>query len=627
MNSVLLTCTCTIHNYSGSTHLKTKVPIELFKHEDSDKLFKTCIDCRKYNRNYKNKVAENEKQHQPINNNNGLMTCTNRDHNCNGSFYLKNNVPIELFKDETSEKLFLQCIDCRKHNRIRNNRNFNKIKNEKNEKYEEAIKNNDEYIPCLYKHHNNKIYHNSKVPRKLFVIENTDNLTKYCLNCLNCINHKTSHPKIKEINNNSSNPKIKEIDDKCERMSCLAKNHDDTLYPKFSVPIIFFMKYPYIPNSPLTRYCIYCREKLVEKDREDFKIYSLEAEKKGLFFCSYCCRKIEHSKRGINTDGTLSTYCVHCYDKTREKAKISKKNFEKLKHEYVEKYQSCCYLCNKIYIYDDDILTSIDTILKGDTRYIEYNNMLYSVSDFINKYSDIINVDMLHFDHLSEKEQRERGIIGPDEMFLAKADSVGRIINETRMRFEASKCQLLCGKCHVIETIRREDEKRIEKTGTVNQKKHVNNKAKKRDYVNELKKQGCCLCGHVDINLLRFFHFDHTNPSSKIDNITTMVSGKYTFEQLVDEIKKCRIVCLHCHMIHTKIQHNDGIFRVKEEPKLRRDLFVAIIKVNQYDKNYVFIKQYASMAETVRSCNITINTLHKLLDNKIKHPSYIFERA
>jgi hypothetical protein len=553
---------------------------------------------------------------------NEILTCTTKCHKNYGSIYAKTEVPIELFKDKNSDKLFKQCIDCRNHGKNRNKIAYDKNKKEKNEKYEEIIKNNEEYIPCLYYHHDNKIYPKNKVPRKLFEIENTDNLTKTCLNCRN---HNILQPKIKEI---EIDEYYETIDDECEVMTCLSKKHDNTIYPKNKVPVKFFIKYPNIPNSPLTKNCEKCRKKRAEEHEEQRKNSALKAEEKGLFYCISCDSTVKHSERGINIDGTLAANCTSCHDKRSENNKILKQFFIKLKHEYVQKYQSCCYLCNKIYIYNNDILTPIETILEGNIRYIEYNNIIYYVNDFINEYSSIINVDMLHFDHLSETEQRERNIIKPDEPFLNKKDQVSRMSNEIKMRFEASKCQLLCGKCHVIETIRREDEKRIEKHGNINPIKITGSNAIKRDYVDKLKKQGCSVCNHVDTNLLRFFHFDHIDPALKIDNITTMIYGKYSFEQLVTEINKCRIVCLHCHVVHTQTQHDDGVYRIKKKHKpIIRDLLKVAVKVNQYDKNHVFIKQYASMAETTRSCNIPTHTLHKILDNKKEHHLYIFEMA
>lgn len=56
-----------------------------------------------------------------------------------------------------------------------------------------------------------------------------------------------------------------------------------------------------------------------------------------------------------------------------------------------------------------------------------------------------------------------------------------------------------------------------------------------------------------------FFDFDHIDPSIKITEIARMVKTAYTMEELKSEIDKCRILCHHCHMIHTQNQIDSGI--------------------------------------------------------------------
>lgn len=82
------------------------------------------------------------------------------------------------------------------------------------------------------------------------------------------------------------------------------------------------------------------------------------------------------------------------------------------------------------------------------------------------------------------------------------------------------------------------------------------------NYINTLKLSGCCLCNYKNSDLPRFFHFDHIDPSTKIDAISEMIRcKKYSIEDVIDEIKKCRILCLHCHMIHTKTQWDNDVYR------------------------------------------------------------------
>ena len=55
-------------------------------------------------------------------------------------------------------------------------------------------------------------------------------------------------------------------------------------------------------------------------------------------------------------------------------------------------------------------------------------------------------------------------------------------------------------------------------------------------------KTKCCLCFH------------HTNPETKVSNISRLISQK-DIDKLIDELNKCILVCFNCHQ---KI-HNDII--------------------------------------------------------------------
>jgi len=95
----------------------------------------------------------------------------------------------------------------------------------------------------------------------------------------------------------------------------------------------------------------------------------------------------------------------------------------------------------------------------------------------------------------------------------------------------------------------------------------VSNRKKKLDYTDELKLKGCEICKYKNSDLPRFFDFDHLDPTTKIRNISKIVhESKYTFDELITEISKCRIICRHCHIIHTKTQIDNGIItNIKRE--------------------------------------------------------------
>jgi hypothetical protein len=59
-----------------------------------------------------------------------------------------------------------------------------------------------------------------------------------------------------------------------------------------------------------------------------------------------------------------------------------------------------------------------------------------------------------------------------------------------------------------------------------------------------LSSRKCVDCGENDPIVLEF---DHKNPSKKFKPISIMLSGHYSWESLLKEIKKCEIRCANCH--------------------------------------------------------------------------------
>ena len=78
---------------------------------------------------------------------------------------------------------------------------------------------------------------------------------------------------------------------------------------------------------------------------------------------------------------------------------------------------------------------------------------------------------------------------------------------------------------------------------------YKNTLKERRDLIDQIKlKTGCTLCGYKNHPVA--LDFDHLNPLEKSFTIGT----KYTsvsFDSLMDEIKKCRVLCANCHRIET----------------------------------------------------------------------------
>ena len=67
-------------------------------------------------------------------------------------------------------------------------------------------------------------------------------------------------------------------------------------------------------------------------------------------------------------------------------------------------------------------------------------------------------------------------------------------------------------------------------------------------------KAGCAICGYNKHPAA--LSFDHINPenkyrskSGKAVQVSDMVKGgRFKWETIVEEIKKCRVLCMNCHM-------------------------------------------------------------------------------
>lgn len=65
----------------------------------------------------------------------------------------------------------------------------------------------------------------------------------------------------------------------------------------------------------------------------------------------------------------------------------------------------------------------------------------------------------------------------------------------------------------------------------------------------KIKLAGCSKCGNKDIRVIQFHH---RNPKEKIFNINAYEVPKHSWEEIIEEIKKCDLLCANCHII----EHN-----------------------------------------------------------------------
>ena len=339
-----------------------------------------------------------------------------------------------------------------------------------------------------------------------------------------------------------------------EFMTC--SNHGHNKLSKFdreSVPREQFLKYPNDPRSHMVKICKDCSgDKSVKLKFHRERHLAEVAEIPGVFVCSTCHVTKDEALRSTKKDGSPGASCKSCKEATFKNVIRVKGEEEELKLEFMLKQEASCYKCRCLYFHHPDDYMKIvkyETNIVDGIRHVVFKGYKIEANDLLRAGAQYLAYTIMEFDHLPEAEQRARGMLKPSDPYIPKRERVSNIHSKAGKRLEALKCQLLCSKCHVEETIARED---FEKpTGEIR---------RKQIYVDDLKEKGCVLCGYVNVDLLRFFHLDHLNPTNKIDKLANMTRGfKYTMQDVIDECAKCRVLCAHCHKLHTEIQRREGI--------------------------------------------------------------------
>lgn len=76
----------------------------------------------------------------------------------------------------------------------------------------------------------------------------------------------------------------------------------------------------------------------------------------------------------------------------------------------------------------------LSTYLLDGVRYVNLDDTQYPSLEFINLFNDQLELNILHFDHLTEIEQRERGMLLPHEQFVPKKYCVSKASSDSSMR-------------------------------------------------------------------------------------------------------------------------------------------------------------------------------------------------
>lgn len=345
-----------------------------------------------------------------------------------------------------------------------------------------------------------------------------------------------------------------------EYKSCANPKHSATRsqHPKWNVPIELFRKCPDDPTSKLCVSCMDCRRYEVQRTKARLdRRRRLTLGSPDQFVCGVCHQVKKNDDRSTNLDGSAAVTCTRCkaleYAQTQKRARM----LATVKLTRIRESGTCCYSCRSMFLkpsHEDDIRVRVCPVEDG---YVNFAGRRYEVHKFLDEFQDQIEMSVLEFDHLTEQEQRERGILLECDAFVPKIALVSNFGTVASMTREARKCQLLCCKCHLETTIRRCAGKAKSSLASI----------VKRDYVNELKERlgGCTICKSWIPNFHTYYEFDHLDPDLKVAAVSTMVmEAKYTLEHIKVEVPKTRLLCKMCHRVHTTRQ------RVERNNKKRR---------------------------------------------------------
>lgn len=334
-----------------------------------------------------------------------------------------------------------------------------------------------------------------------------------------------------------------------EYLVCAWPYHNSiSQHPKNKVPSQLFLSDPGNTKSKLLTQCINCRNH-VKMERAAKRREHNESEHIGMFCCSACRRTLDITYRAKTKNGSPSSQCVGCCDRHNKWYDINKgkgkESILRLKMEIILNNGYSCELCKCILLKGE----SSDGLPVKIIEPIFFDEDTSHIRDFVASNARSLELDALDFDHLTEDEQRQRGLLKETEPYFRKRQRVPYFKSDNNIRLEAAKCQLICKRCHTMETIRRE--------GEVEQM--IPSKARKTQFVNDLKLAGCSVCGYKNDKLLRFFEMDHIDPNTKIASISYMIRREYNIDDIIEECAKCRVLCGYCHRIHTRNQIRDGV--------------------------------------------------------------------
>jgi len=144
----------------------------------------------------------------------------------------------------------------------------------------------------------------------------------------------------------------------------------------------------------------------------------------------------------------------------------------------------------------------------------------------------------MDFDHLSDK--------------VANVAALAANCNSWKtLTEEIAKCELVCACCHRVRTAQRE---RLAKGDRVYSANPATRRAREctlrlQERLDSTKNAPCSRCRETFPPVA--MDYDHIDPTTKSNNITTLVQRRRKWAVIEEELKKCRLLCANCHRLET----------------------------------------------------------------------------
>lgn len=126
----------------------------------------------------------------------------------------------------------------------------------------------------------------------------------------------------------------------------------------------------------------------------------------------------------------------------------------------------------------------------------------------------------------------------------------------------------LCGKCYITEKERLSD--------------------MVQDYLTECGMTSCVFCGKGRVGVYGF-HLDHKNMFDKSDSVIKMILRGADFDLIKEEIDKCQLLCVDCHMLVTGAEVSCGFTGAKCRKLNEKELYDKVMTVI-YEKIRAFVR-------------------------------------